>query len=75
MKDASTQVSLDEIPLSHTIVPVPVPIHIPLPMCMYNAPMPVPMIIPVPIPVPVFIPTTKRTFDRVERRIKVNYNN
>lgn len=72
MKDASTQVDLDEIKLQHTIVPVPVPINVPIPMFMFQAPMPMPILMPVPIPVPVFIPTTKKTFDRVERRIKVN---
>ena len=71
VKDASTQVDLDEIKLSHTIVPVPVPIHVPLPLCMYQAPMPLPILVPMPIPVPIFIPTTKRTFDRVERKIQV----
>ena len=72
VKDASTQVDLDEIKLSHTIVPLPVPINVPLPMCMYQAPMPVPLFIPIPIPVPVFLPTTKKTFDRIKRKIKVN---
>lgn len=72
-KDASTQIDLDELKPTHSIVPVPVPLNVPLPMCMYQAPMPVPMVIPVPIPVPVFIPTTKRTFDRVQRRIEVFY--
>jgi hypothetical protein len=71
VKDASTQVDLDEIKLSHTIVPVPVPIHVPLPLCMYQAPMPLPILVPMPIPVPIFIPTTKRTFNRVERKIQV----
>ena len=73
-KDAATQIDLDEIKLSHTIVPLPVPLSVPLPMCMYQAPMPVPLILPVPIPVPVFIPTTKRTFERLERRVKVIIN-
>ncbi len=71
MKDASTQIDLDEIKLTHTVVPVPVPINVPIPMCMYQAPMPVPLLIPVPIPVPVIIPTTKKTYERVERKIKV----
>lgn len=70
VKDASTQIDLDEIKLSHTVVPVPVPINVPVPMCMYQAPMPIPILIPVPIPVPVFIPTTKKTFDRVQRKIR-----
>ena len=69
-KDESTQIDLDEIKPSHSMVPVPVPVNVPLPMCMYQAPMPVPLLIPVPVPVPVFIPTTKKTFDRVQRRIK-----
>jgi hypothetical protein len=69
--DASTQLDLDEIKLNHTVVPVPVPVNVPVPMCMYQAPMPIPLLVPVPIPVPVFIPTTKRTYERVERRIKV----
>jgi hypothetical protein len=72
--DASTQLDLDEIKLSHTIVPLPVPINVPLPMPMYQAPLPVPFLIPVPIPVPVFIPTTKRTFDRIQRKIKVAFH-
>lgn len=72
VKDASTQIDLDEIKLNHTVVPVPVPIHVPLPMCMYQAPMPIPMLIPIPIPVPVFIPTTMKTYDRIQRRIQVN---
>lgn len=71
VKDASTQIDLDDIKLQHTIIPVPVPINVPIPMCMYQAPAPVPILLPVPIPVPVFIPTTKKTFDRLERRIKV----
>jgi hypothetical protein len=58
--------------MNHTIVPVPVPIHVPVPMCMYQAAMPVPILVPIPIPVPIFIPTTKKTFDRVERKIQVN---
>lgn len=70
VKDASTQIDLDEIKLNHTVVPVPVPIHVPLPMCMYQAPMPIPMLIPIPIPVPVFIPTTMKTYDRIQRRIQ-----
>lgn len=70
VKDASTQIDLDEIRLNHTVVPVPVPIHVPTPMCMYQAPMPIPILIPIPIPVPIFIPTTKRTFERVERKIQ-----
>ncbi|CAF0743824.1 unnamed protein product [Brachionus calyciflorus] len=70
VKDASTQIDLDELKLNHTVIPVPVPINVPVPMCMYQAPMPVPLLIPVPIPVPVFIPTTKKTYDRVHRRIK-----
>jgi hypothetical protein len=74
MKDASTQIDLDEIKLTHSVVPVPVPINVPIPMCMYQAPMPVPLLIPVPIPVPVIIPTTKKTYDRVERKIKVFMN-
>lgn len=69
VKHVGTQLDLDDIKPSHTVVPVPVPINVPTPMCMYQAPMPVPLIIPIPIPVPVFIPTTKRTFDRVQRRI------
>jgi hypothetical protein len=73
MRDASTQLDLDEIKLTHTVVPVPVPINIPVPMCMYQAPMPIPLLLPIPIPVPVFIPTTKRTYERVERRIKVSF--
>ena len=71
VKDASTQIDLDEIKLTHTVVPIPVPLHVPLPMCMYQAPMPVPILIPVPIPVPVFIPTTKKTYDRIQRRVQV----
>jgi hypothetical protein len=70
-KDASTQIDLDEIKLSHTVVPVPVPINTYLPMFMYQAPLPVPILCPVPICVPVFIPTTKKTYDRVQRKIKV----
>jgi len=73
MRDASTQVDLDEIKLQHTIVPVPVPINVPIPMFMFQAPLPMPILLPVPIPVPVYIPTTKKTFDRVERRIKVDF--
>lgn len=69
-RDQSTQIDLDEIKLSHTVVPVPVPINVPLPMCMYQAPMPVPLFIPVPVLVPVLIPTTKKTYDRVHRKIK-----
>lgn len=70
VKDVSTQIDLDEIKPSHSMVPVPVPVNVPVPMCMYQAPMPVPLLIPVPVPVPVFIPTTKKTYDRVHRRIK-----
>ncbi|RNA30538.1 Zinc finger MYM-type 4 [Brachionus plicatilis] len=70
VKDASTQIDLDEIKPSHSMVPVPVPVNVPIPMCMYQAPMPVPLLVPVPVPVPVFIPTTKKTYDRVQRRIK-----
>lgn len=54
------------------IVPVPVPVHVPLPMYMYQAPLPVPILVPVPIPVPVVIPTTKKTYDRVQRKIRVS---
>jgi hypothetical protein len=71
VKDASTQIDLDDIKLSHTIVPLPVPLHVPLPMCMYQAPMPLPLLIPLPIPVPIFIPTTKKTYDRIQRRVQV----
>ena len=67
----SIYLALDDIQPSHTVVPVPVPINVPLPMCMFQAPMPVPIIIPIPIPVPVFIPTTKKTYERVQRRINV----
>ncbi len=70
VKDASTQIDLDEIKLTHTVVPVPVPVHVPTPMCMYQAPMPVPILLPIPIPVPIFIPTTMKTYDRIQRRIQ-----
>lgn len=70
VKDASTQIDLDEIKLNHTVVPVPVPIHVPTPLCMYQAPMPVPILLPIPIPVPIFIPTTMKTYDRIQRRIQ-----
>ena len=73
VRDASTQVDLDEIKLQHTIVPVPVPVNVPIPMFMYQAVMPVPILLPVPIPIPVFIATTKKTHDRVERRIRVSF--
>ena len=72
VRDASTQVDLDEIKLQHTVVPIPVPINVPIPMFMYQAPMPIPILLPVPIPIPVFIPTTKKTHDRVQRRIRVS---
>lgn len=71
VKDASTQIDLDEIKLRNTIVPLPLPINVPIPMCMYQAPMPIPILVPVPIPVPIFVPTTKKTFDRIQRKIKV----
>jgi hypothetical protein len=70
VRHASTQVDLDEIKLTHTIVPVPVPLSVPVPLFMFQAAMPVPIFLPVPIPIPVFIPTTKNTFERVQRRIK-----
>jgi hypothetical protein len=75
VRDASTQIDLDDIKINHTVVPVPVPITVPLPLCMYSAPMPLPIFIPIPIPIPIFIPTTKKTFDRVERRINVKLKN
>jgi len=72
VKDASTQIDLDEIKLSHTVVPVPVPIHVPLPMYMYQAALPMPIILPLPIPVPIFIPTTMRSYERIQKRIQVD---
>lgn len=73
-RDQSTQIdNMDDLAATCRvqIVPVPVPVHVPVPMCMYQAPLPVPLLIPVPIPVPVIIPTTKKTYDRVHRKIKV----
>ena len=70
MKDASTQINLDEIKPINNLIPLPVPINVPIPMCMYQAPMPIPILVPVPIPVPIFIPTTKKSYDRIERKIK-----
>lgn len=77
MRDQSTQLNnedVEELMRMSTrmqIIPVPVPVHVPVPMFMYQAPLPVPMLIPVPVPVPVIIPTTKKTYDRVHRRIRV----
>ncbi|CAG0914068.1 unnamed protein product [Notodromas monacha] len=52
------------------IIPIPVPVYVPSPMAMYNAPYPFPMALPLPVPVPIFIPTTRKTSERIGKDIK-----
>ncbi|KAK3098409.1 hypothetical protein FSP39_019220 [Pinctada imbricata] len=52
------------------LIPVPIPVYVPCPMAMYTQPSPVPLPIPIPIPIPCFIPTTKKSGDKILKHIK-----
>ncbi|XP_048236651.1 zinc finger MYM-type protein 3-like isoform X1 [Haliotis rufescens] len=52
------------------LIPVPVPVYVPCPMAMYAAPTPQMVPVPIPIPVPIFIPTAKKTAEKILKLIK-----
>ncbi|XP_067674196.1 zinc finger MYM-type protein 3-like isoform X2 [Haliotis asinina] len=66
----SKEVQTDEHQGKPVLIPVPVPVYVPCPMAMYAAPTPQMVAIPIPIPVPIFIPTAKKTADKILKQIK-----